>query len=144
MDGESRFSGLTLQIPVGDVEAGRRFYAGLFEREPDFAPHDDFLEWRVLAGVEVWWQVVGQPDGVRPLGSRIRLRVDDVRAATQRAHARLGVAASPITTLPGVVSFSDFDDPWGNRIGFYQDLVPSDEQPEPGGSAHDERMFEQE
>jgi predicted enzyme related to lactoylglutathione lyase len=134
--------GLTLQIPVTDVEAGRRFYTALFGREPDFAPHEDFLEWRVLAGVEVWWQVVGIVEDFRPLATRVRLGVDDVRVAAQQAESQLGVAPSRAITLPGVVSFVDFDDSWGNRLGFYEDVVPSDEQPEPGGSAHDENLFE--
>ncbi|WP_213011052.1 VOC family protein [Paractinoplanes toevensis] len=93
-----------MQLPVGDIEAGRRFYATLFAREPDFAPHDDFLEWRV--------------------------------------ESELGVAASPVTTLPGVVSFINFEDPWGNRLGYYEDIVPSEEQQGPGGSTHDESLFD--
>ena len=142
MDGSVRPGGMTLQVPVGDIAAGRQFYATVFGREPDFAPHDDFLEWRVLPGVEVWWQVVGMAGASKPLATRVRLRVDDVRAAARRAGAELGVLTSPLTTLPGVVTFVDFEDPWGNRLGYYQDIVPSDEQREPGGSAHDESMFE--
>ena len=133
---------MTLQIPVRDIEAGRRFYAALFGREPDFAPHEDFLEWRVLAGVESWWQVVGIVDDFRPLATRVRLCVDDVRATARQVQTQLGVRPSRITTLPGVVRFVDFDDPWGNHLGFYEDIVPSDEQPEPGGSAHDANLFE--
>jgi predicted enzyme related to lactoylglutathione lyase len=133
---------MTLQIPVTDIAAGRRFYTALLGREPDFAPHEDFLEWRVLAGVEVWWQVIGIVEDFRPLATRVRLCVDDVRVAARQAESQLGVTLSPVTTLPGVVSFVDFDDPWGNRLGFYEDIVPSDEQPEPGGSAHDKNLFE--
>ncbi|BCJ48457.1 hypothetical protein GCM10010168_76170 [Actinoplanes ianthinogenes] len=133
---------MTLQIPVGDIGTGRRFYATLFGRDPDFAPHDDFLEWRVLPGAELWWQVVAMPGAFRPLTTRVRLRVDDVHAAVRRAESELGVSVAPVTTLPGVVRFTDFDDPWGNHLGFYEDIVPSDEQPEPGGSAHDDRLFE--
>jgi predicted enzyme related to lactoylglutathione lyase len=142
MNGDARPAGMTLQVPVGDIKAGRHFYATLFGRDPDFEPHDDFLEWRVLPGVELWWQVVGMTEAFQPLTTRVRLRVDDVRAAARRAESRLGVTTAPVTTLPGVVRFTDFDDPWGNRLGYYEDIVPSDEQPEPGGSAHDEQMFE--
>lgn len=133
---------MTLRLPVGDIGAGRRFYATLFARQPDFAPHDDFLEWRVLPGVELWWQVVAVAGPLSPLTARVRLRVDDVRAAARRVESELGLVVSPVTTLPGVVSFIDFEDPWGNRLGCYQDIVPSDEQHGPGGSAHDERLFD--
>ncbi|BCY11497.1 hypothetical protein L3i22_065850 [Actinoplanes sp. L3-i22] len=133
---------MTLQIPVGDIDAGRRFYATLFAREPDFAPHEDFLEWRVLPGVELWWQVIAIAGPVSPLTTRVRLRVDDVRAAARRVASELGVIPSPVTTLPGVVSFLDFEDPWGNRLGCYADIVPSSEQRGPGGSAHDDSLFD--
>jgi predicted enzyme related to lactoylglutathione lyase len=142
MSGEVLPRGLTLQIPVGDIEAGRRFYTALFGRGPDFAPHHDFLEWRVLAGVELWWQVVGMTEAFQPLATRVRLLVDDVRVAARHVETALGVPASAVTTLPSVVKFINFEDPWGNRLGYYQDIVPSDEQPEPGGSVHDERLYE--
>lgn len=133
---------MTLQVPVGDIVEGRRFYAALFGRQPDFEPHDDFLEWRVLPGVELWWQVVAMPGAFTPLRTRVRLLVDEIDSAVRRATVDLGIRPSAVTTLPGVVHFVDFDDPWSNRLGFYQDIVPSDEQPAPGGSAHDEHLFD--
>lgn len=133
---------MTLQVEVGDIDLGHRFYAALFGRDPDFEPHRSFLEWQVLEGVELWWQVVGVTGGVAPIATRTRFLVDDVRAAADGVRRRLGVEPSPVTTLPGVVSFTDFEDPWGNRIGYYEDIVPSGQQPEPGGSVHDEAMYE--
>ncbi|MEU4215059.1 hypothetical protein [Actinoplanes sp. NPDC026623] len=112
MSGEVLPRGLTLQIPVGDIEAGRRFYTALFGRGPDFAPHHDFLEWRVLAGVELWWQVVGMTEAFQPLATRVRLLVDDVRVAARHVETALGVPASAVTTLPSVVKFINFEDPW--------------------------------
>jgi catechol 2,3-dioxygenase-like lactoylglutathione lyase family enzyme len=133
---------MTLQVQVGDTERGRAFYTAVFGREPDFAPHHDFLEWQVLPGVELWWQVVTASGEPKPLATRARFLVDDVRAASRRAASELGVNPSAVTVLPGVVAFTDFDDPWGNRLGYYQDLAPSGEQPEPGGSVHDESLYE--
>jgi predicted enzyme related to lactoylglutathione lyase len=134
--------GMTLQVHVSDIAEGRRFYTTLFGRAPDFEPHEDFLEWRVLPGVELWWQIVGVPQGPRPLATRVRLLVADIGEAVRRAEQTLGVATSAVTTLPGVVRFTDFEDPWGNRLGFYEDIVPSDEQPSPGGSVHDPSQYE--
>ena len=94
------------------------------------------------AGLEVWWQVVGIVDDFRPLATRVRLCLEDVRATAGQVQTQLGVRPSRVTTLPGVVRFVDFDNPWGNHLGFYEDIIPSDEQPEPGGSAHDENLFE--
>lgn len=133
---------MTLQIHVGDVDEARAFYTTLFGRQPDFAPHADFLEWQVLSATELWWQVVGKPNDLQPLRTRVRFLVDDVASAAQWARAALGVQPAPITTLPDVVAFTDFDDPWGNRIGYYHDILPSGQQPEPGGSVHDESLYD--
>lgn len=136
------YGGVTLQIQVGNLREGLEFYTALFGRGPDFSPHDDFFEWRVVEGAEVWWQIVAVSDQVRPLANRSRLKVDDVRGATTWARISLKVQPGQVSTLPGVVSFVDFEDPWGNQLGFYEDLVPSGEKPpEPGGSVRDESLF---
>lgn len=51
---------------VADIEQGREFYPALFGRDPDFAPHEDFLEWQVLDGLEA------PPEWCRSPTSRIR------------------------------------------------------------------------
>lgn len=136
------YGGVTWQLQVGSVTDGLKFYSTLFGRGPDFSPHEDFFEWRLVEGVEVWFQIVVVTDQVRPLATRSRLKVDDVRAATTWAQTSLKVQTGPVSTLPGVVSFVDFEDPWGNRLGFYEDLVPIDVKPlEPGGSVHDASLF---
>jgi predicted enzyme related to lactoylglutathione lyase len=135
------YSGMTLQVQVGDIREAAAFYTGLFGHGPDFAPHDDFLEWHVFEGL--WIQVVGVTGTVRPLLNRVRFGVDDIHDAVARARAELGADPAPVSSLPGVVSFTDFDDPWGNRLGFYQEIFDG-EPATPGGSVHDESLFETE
>lgn len=132
--------GMTLQIQVGDVEEARQFYSAIFGTKPLFEPHDDFLEWPVVQGTEIWIQAVGVKGEVRPLMNRIRFAVRDLAAM----HARLtenGFELSRMTELPGVVAFFDFADPWGNQLGYYEDISASGEQPVVGGSVHDESLF---
>jgi catechol 2,3-dioxygenase-like lactoylglutathione lyase family enzyme len=136
----SRPYGLTLQVQVGDLGRAREFYTALLGSSPEFEPHQDFLEWRVVPGGETWLQVVGVTAPVRPLANRVRFGVADVRAERGRLMGR-GIDVSTVTSLPGVVAFVDFADPWGNALGFYQDLAPSGQQPVPGGSVHDPDQF---
>lgn len=132
-------AGMTLQIHVSDISGAREFYASLFGRGPDFQPHDDFLEWAPIPGQECWVQVVGK--GAPPLSNRVRFKVGDLRAATSFLQA-IGVEYSEPIRLPGVVAFLDFTDPWENRLGFYQDLLPSGEQHTyPGSSVTDEGQY---
>jgi predicted enzyme related to lactoylglutathione lyase len=130
---------MTLQVQVADLESARRFYGLLLGAHPEFEPHDDFLEWRIGDG-ETWVQVVGVPAPVRPLLNRVRFRVDDLEAARAEVEAA-GITVSPVTTLPRVVRWVDFADPWGNQLGLYEDLAPTGAEPGPGGSVHDEEQF---
>lgn len=114
-------SGMTLQVQVGDLDRARTFYGGVFGSGPEFEPDDDLLEWRVGAG-EIWLQVVGVAGEIRPLLNRVRFRVTDLPAAHAAVRAE-GGDATAIDTLPGVVRWFDLTDPWGNRLGYYEDLV---------------------
>ena len=139
MTPRQRPSGMTLQVQVDDLYRAREFYGGVLGAAPEFEPHDDFLEWRVGEG-ETWLQIVAARGPVRPLVNRVRFRVDDLAAASAAAAA-LGAAVSPVTTLHSVVRWVDFSDPWGNQLGFYEDLAPTGQEAGPGGSVHDERHF---
>jgi catechol 2,3-dioxygenase-like lactoylglutathione lyase family enzyme len=131
---------MTLQLEVSDLARAREFYTALLGSAPEFEPHEDFLEWRVVPSGETWIQAVGVSGQVRPLTCRVRFGVADIRVERDRLVG-MGVEASPVTSLPGVVAFIDFADPWGNALGFYQDLAPSGEQPVVGGSVHDRELF---
>lgn len=41
----------------------------------------------------------------------------------------MGLEISNSVTLRGVVSFANFDDPWANLLGVYQELAPASEAP---------------
>jgi catechol 2,3-dioxygenase-like lactoylglutathione lyase family enzyme len=131
---------MTLQIQVGDLTQAREFYTAVLGSAPEFEPHEDFIEWRVVPGGETWLQAVGVTADVRPLTTRLRFGVADVRAERERL-AGLAVDVSRVTSLPGVVAFIDFTDPWGNRLGCYQDLAPSGQQPVVGTSVHDSGKY---
>lgn len=140
MAASGRPYGMTLQLQVGDLIKAREFYTAVLGSVPEFEPHEDFLEWRVVAGGETWLQAVGVSAAVRPLTTRLRFGVADVRAERERLTG-LGVDVSRVTALPGVVAFIDFADPWGNALGCYQDLAPSGQQPVVGGSVHDADQY---
>jgi catechol 2,3-dioxygenase-like lactoylglutathione lyase family enzyme len=113
--------GLTIQLWVGDGSAGRGWYARLFGRPPDFTPfsHDTFCEWIFKPG---YWEIhVVEKDHPEPRQAPVRFGVEDIHAARQQV-LELGVGADAIEELPGVVRWCNFTDPWGNRLGFYQDL----------------------
>ena len=116
---------MTFELQVGDLAAARAFYTELLGRPPELEPGEGLLEWAVVPGQETWLQVatVGTP---QPLLARLRFAVRDLPAAREALLA-VGVEASAAESVPDVVSWCDVDDPWGNRLGLYEDLSGGDE-----------------
>lgn len=117
-------SGLTVQLWVTDGSAGRAWYERLFGRPPDFTPfgNDTFCEWVFPPG---YWEihiVEGEHPGAQV--APLRFGVADIDAARDQV-AGLGIGPDAIEELPGVVRWCNFTDPWGNRLGLYQDLARS-------------------
>jgi predicted enzyme related to lactoylglutathione lyase len=113
--------GMTFELQVGDLATARAFYTGLFGRPPELEPDDGLLEWAVVPGQQTWLQVasVAEP---QPLRARLRFAVRDLSAAREVLLAS-GLEVSVPGSVPGVVTWCDVDDPWGNRLGLYEELT---------------------
>lgn len=107
-------------VRVRDIRAATRFYSAVLGRKPDFSPSPDIQEWEILPDV---WLLVAETPGLPPQNGRIRLGVTDVEAERTRLMKTLGLEISPVQHVPGVVAYCDFDDPWGNKLGLFQDLA---------------------
>lgn len=113
--------GLTVQLWVGDGSAARTWYQRLFGRPPDFTPFGDdtFCEWIFKPGHgEIH---VVEKDNPAPRQAPVRFGTEDIHTASEQVFA-LGISADEIEELQGVVRWCNFTDPWGNRLGLYQDL----------------------
>jgi hypothetical protein len=130
--------GLTVVLQAGDDTEALRFYGVLFGRPPDYSPHDDFHEWQISR--DAWVQVTTGCQPPVPAVNRMRFQVADLALAAA-ALGRHGIAVAPARTLPGVVTFADLRDPWGNPLGLFQDIADTDGPAVPGGTVHDERHF---
>ncbi|QAS54554.1 ornithine monooxygenase [Halobacillus litoralis] len=111
-------TGVTFQIRISDYE-GILWYEKLFDRKPDFIPHEDFVEWEITR--DAWLQVaVGEPiTGNGPL----RLGVEDINSERKRLMNVLNLQIEEVKSREGVpAAWCTFEDPYGNRIGLYQDL----------------------
>lgn len=109
---------MTIQMKVTDFQEGSQWYEKLLRRSPDFIPHEDFAEWELRPGC--WLQVAkGEPN---PGSGPLRLGVADIEEDRSRILAEFGIEVSPIETLKGVVKWCNFNDPCGNKLGFFEDL----------------------
>jgi hypothetical protein len=115
----SPLTGVTFQVRVADFEEGLKWYEILFGRKADFVPHDDFVEWEIVPST--WLQVSkGEPaQGNGPL----RIGVKNIQEERLRLMEKLNCTIEEVNTREGVpAAWCTFEDPYGNRIGLYEDL----------------------
>lgn len=116
---------MTYQVRVSDFAEGIKWYKVLLNKEPDFTPHDGFAEWELIPGC--WLQVAeGNPSaGCGPL----RMGVISIEAERERMMKELDVKSFEIHSREEVpVKWATFEDPWGNRIGFFEYINHEDKQ----------------
>lgn len=112
---------IAMHVRVPDVPMAKIWYERLFDRPPDFVADLDFLvEWEITAGA--WLQLVKKSNH-QPGWSRIRFGVMDLSAECDRAAEVLGIDISEVQFYKDLVAFCDFSDPFGNPLGFAQDLT---------------------
>ncbi|TFB22848.1 VOC family protein [Filobacillus milosensis] len=116
---------MTIQFRVSDIDEGQKFYEELFQRKPDFVPHEGFAEWEIVPGN--WLQVA---EGIPTVGSGpLRLGVTNIEAAKQRLLDKFNIEDFEVHSRKEVpVKWGTFSDPWGNRLGFFEYLDKGEEQ----------------
>ncbi|MGP4081208.1 VOC family protein [Pseudalkalibacillus sp. R45] len=112
-------TGVTFQVRVKDFEKGMEWYGVLFNRKPDFIPHEGFAEWELLQ--DTWIQLA---EGTPAIGNGpIRIGVTDIKAERKRLMEELGIELEEVNTREGVpAAWLTFEDPDGNLIGLFEDL----------------------
>ena len=113
------FFEMTIQVRVNDIQKGQLWYETLLKRQPDFIPHEGFIEWEVTSGC--WLQIAeGTPaEGSGP----IRFGVKEIEIERERLIKELRIESFEIYTKEGVpVKWGTFQDPWGNLLGLYEYL----------------------
>jgi catechol 2,3-dioxygenase-like lactoylglutathione lyase family enzyme len=116
------FTGMTVQLHVANGTEARAWYERLLGRPPDVRPDadDTFVEWHFQPG---YWELhIVQSDQPGTQQGRLRLGVREVEAA-RHSLVDSGLEVTEVEELPRVVRWCNFDDPWGNRLGLYQDLA---------------------
>lgn len=116
---------MTTQVRVSNIKEGHQWYTTLLNREPDFIPHDGFLEWELIPGC--WLQIAeGEPfAGSGPL----RLGITDIEGERERLISELRIEKFEIHSRPEVpAKWGTFSDPWGNRLGLFEYVNKEEEQ----------------
>ena len=105
------------EIVGSDAERLRRFYSELFTWEIKTAPEtgDYGLVDRAVTGTIGGG--IGASDDPQARGAVFYVAVDDPQAYLDRVEKLGGKTVVPVTEMPNIVTFAQFIDPQGNRIG---------------------------
>lgn len=111
-------NGSTIELKVENMDAGIAFYGALFGRQPDYMPHDKIAEW--LMSERTVLQIADRGT-VDTSSGPVRMLVDDIQKEAERVSQVLKIDAPNIETRSDVpVLWCTFEDPWGNKLGFFQ------------------------
>jgi predicted enzyme related to lactoylglutathione lyase len=95
-----------------NAEGLRSFYADVFDWEVHADESIDYAMIHTNAGN-------GIDGGIGRGDARVNvvIEVDDLQATLDRVEALGGKTVTPVTEIPGVVTFAEFQDPQGNVLG---------------------------
>lgn len=105
----------TIGLPVTDLNKAVEWYRRLLGRAEEINPAPGVWEFRVISSG--WLQLFeAEPDIPNP--ALVRFESDNIEASRTLAVS-LGTEVGEVQTVPGVVSFFEFRDPFGNQLSFY-------------------------
>ncbi len=106
-----------IAIQVSDLEKSKAWYVKALGKLPDLEPFPGNIEFKVGGA---WVQInKGKPN---PSGWDLQLEVADLNRERERLR-EAGVAATEISTVPGVIRYFDLKDPDGNSMRWFQVLT---------------------
>ncbi len=110
------FQEVTIGVPVSSISEAEVWYLNLLGTDVEILrPFPGVVEFKVAPGV--WFQIF-EADDQQASEAIVRFLVDDMDT-TQRQSAQAGIATGEAIQIPNVVTFSEFVDPDGNALGFY-------------------------
>lgn len=110
------FKEITVGVPVSSITEAETWYVKFLGPDAEvIKPVPGIVEFKVAPGV---WLQLFESDEKQPSGTIIRFLVDDI-AVAQSDRAARGINTGEAIDIPDVVAYSEFSDPFGNALGFY-------------------------
>ena len=111
------FTEVTVGVPVASISEAEAWYKSFLGPDTEmFSPVPGIVEFKVAPGV---WLQIFEPEEGQAAGSVVRFKVANM-ADAQASRAAAEIDTGQAIEVPGVVTFSEFADPDGNGLGFYQ------------------------
>lgn len=109
------------EIGGTDFDALKSFYSDLFDWKLNDVSNDG-MKYAMFQGEGD--AIGGGLFGGEAKGPLVYIAVDDVDASLGQITTKGGEVVTPKTVVPGMVTFAQFKDPFGNVIGLYENAMP--------------------
>jgi predicted enzyme related to lactoylglutathione lyase len=107
---------ITVGLPVANLAEAEIWYAKFLGSNVKVVrPVPGVTEFKIAPGV---WLQLFESEGQAASEPVVRFKVDDI-AAVQRALTSAKINSGEAIDVPGVVTYSEFNDPFGNNLGLY-------------------------
>jgi predicted enzyme related to lactoylglutathione lyase len=112
-----------VSLEVTDWEAAKKWYREVLEWPVDFSSDEAGWEEYAIEG-QAHVSISRSDHPTTHGGTTLVLSVQDAHAVTA-ALQKKGVKCDEVTTIPGMVTYGTFYDPFGNRIQFVEIAPPA-------------------
>ena len=110
------FREITVGVPVSSIAEAETWYLNFLGADTEIIrPFPGVVEFKVAP--DTWVQLF-EVENQQPSLAVIRFLVDDMEAAQSTRFDR-GIDTGKAIEVPGVVTYSEFADPFGNALGLY-------------------------
>ena len=112
----TRIKSFTVGLPVTELKRAVEWYRQLLGEVEEVNPAPGVWEFQIISS---GWLQLFESEINNPNLAVVRFESDDIEASRMQALS-LGTDVREIETLPGVVRYFEFRDPFGNRLSFYE------------------------
>jgi predicted enzyme related to lactoylglutathione lyase len=110
------FNEITVGVPVPSLAEAQDWYGKFLGPDVEsIEPAPGVIEYKAAPGS---WVQIFEVENHQPSGAVVRFLVEDM-AVAQAVRAEAGIDTGEAIEVPGIVTYSEFADPFGNGLGFY-------------------------
>ena len=115
----TKIKSVTIGLPVADLNSAVEWYRRLLGEVEEVEPAPGVWEFQIIP--PVWLQLFeNEPQGSNP--AVLRLESENIEASRMLAVS-LGTDVGEIETVPEIIRYFEFHDPFGNQLSFYEMLM---------------------
>jgi len=112
----NQIKSVTIGLPVTNMDNAKKWYRNLLGKVEEMEPAPGVMEFRLTPTT---WIQLFEVKTSQHNPTVMRFESDDIKASHELA-LRIAKEVTKIESVPEVVSYFDFKDPFGNALSFYQ------------------------